>query len=82
MDYQLFNMCPFTVASIGGEVTVMGSGQGQYTWTHSPCIKETCRLWTYKVDEKGEIYAEGCSFQLVGLNRMKLIKISKLKIKL
>ena len=31
-------------------------------------MRENCRLWTYKTNEKGEIYAQGCSMQFMGLN--------------
>lgn len=65
-DYQLFNMCPFTMAQVGG-----GGGVGfdvqAYVWTHGPCMKQYCKLWRYKKAEDGKMY-EGCVFEYMGLN--------------
>ncbi|MBU1045109.1 MAG: hypothetical protein KJ915_12015 [Candidatus Omnitrophica bacterium] len=78
-EYQLFNMCPFSVASIGGGGSFLGVGSESYTWTHFHCLKSNCRLWVYKVDEKGEIFAEGCSLQFVGLNKNEISKNQEIK---
>jgi hypothetical protein len=65
--YPFFDICPFTVAKVGG-----GGGIGfdvqSYTWIHSPCLKEHCRLWTYKFDDEKKVFAEGCSMQFMGLS--------------
>ncbi|MFH2139008.1 MAG: zinc ribbon domain-containing protein [Candidatus Omnitrophota bacterium] len=81
-EYQLFDMCPFTMASIGGGGSFGGVGSESYTWTHSTCLKSNCRLWTYKVDEKGEIFAEGCSLQFIGLNKNEISKNFEIKNKI
>lgn len=73
-EYQLFNMCPFAMASVGGGGSFNGVGSESYTWTHVPCLKDNCRLWNYKLDEKGEIYAQGCSLQFIGFNKDEIIK--------
>lgn len=82
MEYQLFNMCPFTVVSVGGGGSFNGVGSESYVWTHSPCLEGNCRLWTYKVNEKGEIYAQGCSFQFMGLNKEEISKNYEIKNKI
>lgn len=68
MTYQAFNMCPFTIASIGGGASIGGIGSEKYVWTHSPCLGMNCRLWVFKYDDAGEVMAEGCSLQFIGLN--------------
>jgi len=82
MEYQLFNMCPFTIASVGGGGSFAGVGSESYTWTHSPCLEGNCRLWTYKLDEKGEVYVQGCSLQFIGLNKEEIIKNLEIKNKI
>ena len=37
-------------------------------------MKEHCRLWIYKTSEKGEIYAQGCSLQFLGLSQEEITK--------
>jgi len=78
--YQPFNMCPFTMAQIGG-----GGGIGfdvqSYTWVHSPCMKTNCRLWVYKF-EKEEVWTQGCSLQFLGLSDEGIKKDFALKTKL
>jgi hypothetical protein len=53
------NMCPFTVASIGGTDQVYpGVGSiSHYTWKHLECIGRFCRLWDNKENE--------CSFKVM-----------------
>ena len=76
--YQPFNMCPFTIASVGG-----GGGIGfdiqSYTWTHSPCMETNCKLWTYKVDSEGKIYAEGCHFEFLSLSKEEILRNKEIK---
>ena len=66
-DYKKLDMCPFTVAKIGG-----GGGVGfdieSYVWTHSPCIRDLCRLWVVRkvATENGTFYTHGCSLQFLG----------------
>ena len=72
-------MCPFTVSSIGGGASIGGIGAEKYTWTHSPCLERNCRLWIFKFDESGEICAEGCSLQFLGLNQKEIEKNNKIK---
>ncbi len=68
-DYALFGMCPLTQVKIGGGLTLGGVGTSEYVWTHGECIGKFCRLYTYKLDENGEIYAQGCNLQFLGLTR-------------
>ena len=74
-------MCPFTQVKIGG-----GGGIGfdveSYVWTHGRCIGTFCRLYTYKFDSDGEIYAEGCNFQFLGLSREEIQQNFALKNKI
>jgi len=52
------NMCPFTIASIGGtEAAFGGSTLEHYEWKHLECIGEYCRLWDDKAKE--------CSFKVM-----------------
>ena len=69
-EYQKHDMCPFTVAKIGGGGTVAGFGGESYTCTHSPCIRDLCRLWVVKKVAKGDetYYTEGCALQFLGLS--------------
>jgi hypothetical protein len=73
-------MCPFAVASIGGGGSVMGVGSEKYTWTHYQCLERNCRLWTFKLDENGSTYTEGCSLQFIGLSKDEIIKNNDMKI--
>ena len=66
--YTPFEMCPFTQVSVGGGATIGGIGGERYVWTHGRCIGQYCRLYTYKFDENGEVYAEGCNLQFLGLS--------------
>jgi hypothetical protein len=82
MEYQLFNMCPFAVASIGGGGSFGGVGSESYTWTHYSCLESNCKLWIYKLNEKGEVCAEGCSLQFIGLNKDEINKNFEIKNKI
>jgi len=42
-------------------------------------MKEHCRLWTYRTAVKGEIYAQGCSLQFLGLSEEEIKKNFSLK---
>lgn len=64
--YKLFNMCPFTMAEIGGGGSISGWGGELYTWTHNECIGMYCRLWTFVPRENGEEAFQGCSLELIG----------------
>lgn len=73
-DYALFDMCPFTQVQIGG-----GGGIGfdiqQYVWTHGQCIRYYCKLYVAKFDEQtGQVYAEGCSLQFLGLTQLEILQ--------
>ena len=80
--YELFNMCPFAMASVGGGGGFLGVESENYTWTHISCLECNCRLWTYKTDENGEVYAQGCSLQFVGLNKKEIDKNFEIKNKI
>jgi len=77
--YELFNMCPFVMVSVGGGGGILGVESESYIWTHIPCLGHNCRLWTYKIDENGKVYAEGCSLQFVGLTKEEIKKNFEIK---
>ncbi len=79
MGYIRYGMCPFAVASIGGGMSIDGVGSEKYTWTHYLCLAENCKIWTYKINQQGEVYAEGCSMQFAGLTQDEIIRNSKIK---
>jgi len=66
-EYQLFDMCPFVIAQTGKGISI-GFGESKNRWQHGRCMQEYCRLWTWKTDEKGEPYAQGCALQFLGLS--------------
>ena len=77
-EYQIFDMCPFTMAKIGG-TGGFAYHQDSFIWTHNPCLREHCRLWTYKIDSNKQVYAEGCSMQFIGLSEEEIRKNFELK---
>jgi hypothetical protein len=78
-SYAPFDMCPFVMAEIGGSLSVGGLGGGKYTWTHMRCIRQKCRLWTYKFDESNNFIAEGCNMQFIGLTTSEIKKNFEMK---
>ncbi|MFC1845211.1 hypothetical protein ACFLZ5_10565, partial [Thermodesulfobacteriota bacterium] len=66
--YQVFDMCPFVIAQRDTGLSFPGFGETKNKWQHGSCMKENCRLWTYKIAEKGEVFAQGCSLQFLGLS--------------
>ncbi len=66
-DYVPFDMCPFTQVKVGGGGSIGGFGGESYVWTHGQCIGQFCRLYTFKFDENGQVYAQGCNLQFLGL---------------
>jgi len=77
VEYKMLEMCPFTMAQIGG-----GGGIGfdvqSYVWTHNQCIHANCRLWTVKKTKAGEIF-EGCAFQFSGFSEEDIRENFKLR---
>jgi hypothetical protein len=60
----LFELCPFTVRPSGG----IGVGSISFeSWTREKCLRNQCKLWTYKKDADGKQY-EGCVFEFMGLD--------------
>jgi hypothetical protein len=72
--YQLFDMCPFVIAQTGMRLPIIGLGETKNKWQHGRCMKEYCRLWTWKIDNKGQSYAQGCSLQFLGLSEGEIAK--------
>ena len=72
--YQLFDMCPFVIAQTGMRLPIIGLGETKNKWQHGRCMKEYCRLWTWKIDDKGQSYAQGCSLQFLGLSERDIAK--------
>jgi hypothetical protein len=72
--YQLFDMCPFVIAKTGMGLPIIGLGETKNKWQHGRCMKEYCRLWTWKIDNKGQSYAQGCSLQFLGLSEGEIAK--------
>ncbi len=77
--YQLFDMCPFVIAQYGKGLSFAGFGETKNKSQHGCCMKEYCRLWTYRTAENGEIYAQGCSLQFLGLNEEEIKKNFSIK---
>ena len=67
--YQLFDMCPFGMAQTGKGLTIVGFGDTKNKLQHARCMQKYCRLWTIKTDERGAVYAQGCSLQFLGLSK-------------
>lgn len=57
--YVVGEMCPFVMAEVGGGFSINGTGGSTYTWKHTQCMKEYCRLW--KAGEDGV----GCRFEFL-----------------
>ena len=66
---QLFDMCPFTMVQTGKGLSIAGFGETKNKFQHGRCMQKYCRLWTLKINEKGDTYAQGCSLQFLGLNK-------------
>jgi hypothetical protein len=77
--YQLFDMCPFVIAQSGKGLSFAGFGETKNKSQHGCCMKEYCRLWTYRTAENGEIFAQGCSLQFLGLNEEEIKKNFSIK---
>jgi DNA repair exonuclease SbcCD ATPase subunit len=77
--YQLFDMCPFNMAQTGKGLSIVGFGESKNKWQHARCMQKYCRLWTWKTDENGEVYGQGCSLQFLGLNKEEIKKNFLLK---
>jgi len=70
--YVPFDMCPLTQVNVGGSMTIGGTGGGSYSWTHGQCIGKYCKLYTFKTDENGTVYAEGCNLEFQGLTESEI----------
>jgi hypothetical protein len=73
-EYQLFDMCPFAIAQTGKGLVIAGIGDKKNKWQHLRCIQKYCRLWTLKIDDNGEVYAQGCGMQFQGLSKEEIAK--------
>lgn len=78
-EYQLFDMCPFVIAKTGKGLPIIGLGETKNKGQHGRCMKEYCRLWTWKIDNKGQSYAQGCSLQFLGLSEGEIAKNFSIK---
>ena len=72
-------MCPFTQVKVGGGMTIRGAGGESYTWTHGQCIGRFCKLYTFKTDDRGEVYAEGCNVEFQGLSEQEIRRNMEIK---
>jgi hypothetical protein len=72
--YQLFDMCPLTIAQTGKGLAIAGIGDKKNKWQHLRCIKKYCRLWTLKIEDNGEVYAQGCAMQFQGLSKEEIAR--------
>ena len=77
--YQLFDMCPFNMAQTGKGLSIVGFGETKNKWQHARCMQKYCRLWTWKTDDTGAVYGQGCSLQFLGLNKGEIEKNFLLK---
>ena len=72
-------MCPFAIAQTGKGLSIAGFGETKNKFQHGRCIQKYCRLWTWKTNEEGDIYAQGCSLQFLGLSKEEIEKNFRLK---
>ena len=72
--YQIFDMCPFVIAQRDTGLSFPGFGETKNKWQHGSCMKEHCRLWTYRISEEDDVYAQGCSLQFLGLSEEEIKK--------
>lgn len=77
--YQLFDMCPFNMAQTGKSLSIVGFGETKNKWQHARCMQKFCRLWTWKTDDTGAVYGQGCSLQFLGLKKGEIEKNFLLK---
>jgi hypothetical protein len=77
--YHLFDMCPFNLAQTGKGLSIAGFGETKNKWQHARCIQKYCRLWTWKTDEQGAVYGQGCSLQFLGLSKEEIKKNFSIK---
>jgi actin-related protein len=77
--YQLFDMCPFNMAQTGKSLSIVGFGETKNKWQHARCMQKYCRLWTWKTDDSGAVYGQGCSLQFLGLKKGEIEKNFLLK---
>ncbi|VVB83631.1 Uncharacterised protein [uncultured archaeon] len=45
-----YSMCPFTQVELGQTIGGGGFESGNYTWQHTPCLKEVCAIYDEKND--------------------------------
>jgi hypothetical protein len=67
-------MCPFSIAQTGKGLAIAGIGDKKNKWQHLRCIQKYCRLWTLKIDDSGEVYAQGCGMQFQGLSKEEIAR--------
>jgi hypothetical protein len=67
--YHLFDMCPFAIAQTGKGLSIAVFGENKNKWQHGRCMQKYCRLWTMKFADNGDILAQGCSLQFLGLSK-------------
>ena len=77
-EYRLYDMCPFAVSQPKG-LAIAGIGDKKNRMQHMRCMQKYCRLWTYRVDRRGEVYAEGCVMQFQGLPKDEIIRNFSIK---
>jgi hypothetical protein len=77
--YQLFDMCPFGMAQTGKGLSIVGFSETKNKLQHARCMKKYCRLWTLKADDKGAVYAQGCSLQFLGLSKEEITRNFSIK---
>ena len=77
--YLLFDMCPFGMATSGKGISIVGFGDTKNKGVHTRCIQKFCRLWTWKIAENGEVYAQGCSLQFLGLSKEEITRNFSIK---
>ena len=67
-------MCPFAIKQTGKGLKIAGIGDKKNKWQHMRCIQKYCRLWTLKIDDNGEVYAQGCGMQFQGLSKEEIAR--------
>ena len=67
-------MCPFAITQTVKGLAIAGIGDKNNKWQHLRCIQKYCRLWTLKIDDNGEVFAQGCAMQFQGLSKEEIAK--------
>ena len=62
----LYSVCPFTIFETRTPDDIGDIIEGAYVWKHNECIREYCRLWTYKAGKDGSPRYEGCALEFIG----------------